>query len=138
MHFIQFLRTLATRKPGDYTQLTFIGKRIKIAIVYVAKRATYHFVGTDAYISRIDKDIKLGAQRIFLLSYSQFFEKNIEDKQGFVVAVKRKKEFITLNEVEEEMKKNEQVRVLKKQKYQTTDVSGNKRSAKYIVYEVIN
>lgn len=137
IEFIQFLKDLATRKPGDNTQLTFIGERIKIAIVYVAKRTTYHFVGSDAYISRIDKDIKLGAQRIFLLSYSQFFEKSIEDKQGFVVAVKRKKEFLTLNEVEEEMKKNEQVRVLKKQKYQTTDVSGNKRSAKYIIYEVI-
>ena len=81
--------------------------------------------------------IKLGAQRIFLLSYSQFFEESIEDKQGFVIAVKRRKEFITLNEVEEKMKENDQVRIIKKQKYQTKDVSGNKRSAKYIIYEVI-
>lgn len=135
--FLNFLKNLATRKPGDNTQLAFIGDRIKIAIVYVAKRTTYYFVGSDAYVSRIDKDIKLGAQRIFLLSYSQFFEESIEDKQGFVIAVKRRKEFITLNEVEEKMKENGQVRIIKKQKYQTKDVSGNKRSAKYIIYEVI-
>jgi hypothetical protein len=135
--FLNFLKNLAKRKPGDNTQLAFIGDRIKIAIVYVAKRTTYYFVGSDAYVSRIDKDIKLGAQRIFLLSYSQFFEESIEDKQGFVIAVERRKEFITLNEVEARMKENDQVRIIKKQKYQTKDVSGNKRSAKYIIYEVI-
>lgn len=35
------------------------------------------------------------------------------------------------------MKENDQVRIIKKQKYQTKDVSGSKRSAKYIIYEVI-
>lgn len=89
--FLNFLKNLAKRKPGDNTQLAFIGDRIKIAIVYVAKRTTYYFVGSDAYVSRIGKDIKLGAQRIFLLSYSQFFEESIEDKQGFVIAVVKKK-----------------------------------------------
>jgi hypothetical protein len=135
--FVNFLKKLAIRKHGDNTPLLFLGERIKIGLIYVAKRTTYYFVGSDAYISRIEKDIAQGVQRIFVLSYSQFYEQSVEDKQGFVISVKRKKEFLTLNEVEEKLRKNEQLRIIKKQKYHTADVSGNKRSAKYLVYEVI-
>lgn len=135
--FLNFLKKLATRKPGDNVPLIFMGERIKIAIVYIAKRITYNSKGSDAYIKRIEQNIKCGVQRIFLLSYAQFFEESIEDSAGYVVDVKRKKEFIILNEVEKKLRKNEQIRIIKKQKYHTLDVVGHKRFSKYIVYEVI-
>jgi hypothetical protein len=134
--FIIFLRQLANRRPGDFSKLSFMGDNIKIALIYVARRSTLFNVGIEAYISRIEKDIDLGVQRIFFLSYSQFYEEVVNDSAGFVVAVKRRKEFLILNELEKHIRQRNDLIIIKKQKYKTKDVSGNWRSAKYILCEV--
>jgi len=135
--FLKFLDQLANRKPGDYSPLAFTGKRIKIALIFLAKYDTYKYVGLDAYLKRIDKDINIGVQRIFILSYAQRFEKSIEDKDGFVLKVQKKKDFVTLNDLEKECVNRDDIRLLNKQRYRTKDVSGRDRSAKYLLYEVI-
>lgn len=135
--FLKFLDQLANRKPGDYSPLAFNGVRIKIALIYLAKYKTYKNIGLDAYLKRIDKDIKIGVHRIFVLSYAQRYDKTIEDKDGFVVDVERKKDFFTLNGLEKECSKRDDIRLLKKQRYKTKDVTGRDRSAKYLLYEVM-
>ncbi len=135
--FFKFLDCLAKRKPGENTPLLFLGEKIKIGLVYVAKRSKYNTFGPEGYVRRIEKDINQGVQRIFVLSYSCFYDESIEDDEGYVVGINRKKEFILLNSVEEMLKHNEKLKLVNKQKYRTFDVSGHKRSAKYLVYDVI-
>lgn len=135
--FFKFLECLSKRKPGDNTPLIFLGNRIKIGLIYVAKRMTYNAFGSESYVKRVEKDIDQGAQRIFILSYSQFYDMTIEDGSGYVLWTKHKKEFIILNSVEKKLKANNKLKLIHKQKYKTFDVTGHKRYAKYLVYEVI-
>jgi hypothetical protein len=136
-NFLVFLDQLANRKPGDNSSLFFDGTRIKIAILFLAKYTTYEFIGLDAYISRIDKNIKMGVQRIFILSYAQRYEKSIKNQDGLVISVQQKKDFISLSKLEKECSNRNDIRLLKKQKYKTKDVTGRDRSAKYLLYEVV-
>jgi 23S rRNA pseudoU1915 N3-methylase RlmH len=120
LDFLQFLKNLAFRNPGDNTTLAFNGERIKIGLVLVAKKGTYIHKGIDAYIRRIEKNITLGIQRMFILSYAQRYDEVIEDAEGYVAEVKRKKDFVTLNLLEQECRKRQDIRLIKKQKYRQT------------------
>jgi hypothetical protein len=79
LDFLQFLKNLAFRNPGDNTTLAFNGERIKIGLVLVAKKGTYIHKGIDAYIRRIEKNITLGIQRMFILSYAQRYDETAVD-----------------------------------------------------------
>ncbi len=135
--FLKFLDQLANRNPGENSPLIFDGDRIKISLIFVAKYTTYENIGPPAYLKRIDKNIKIGTQRIFILSYAQFDDKSIEDNEGFVIDVQRKKEFKYLNDLEKECSSRKDIRLLKKQEYNPKDVTGRVRSAKYLLYEVM-
>lgn len=135
--FLGFLSQLATRKPGDNARLGFDGSRIKISIIFVARYNTYKYQGIEAYTRRIDKDIENGSQRIFILSYAQRYSKTMEDNQGFVTEVQQVRDFQTLNELEKLCSKRDDIRLLKKQKYNTKDGTGRCRTAKYLLYEVM-
>ncbi len=136
--FLGFLRQLASRKPGDdTTPLFFTGKRIKVGIILFARYETLTYRGIDAYLKRIQTDYNRGANRIFLFSYAQRVDKIVHDDQGFVVDVRRRTNFKSLEQIERECKKLDFLRLLKKEKYHTRDVTGKFRSAKYYVYECI-
>ena len=135
--FLEFLKKLSNRKTGEYSQLVFTGQRIKIALTYVAKKATYYKGGLKPYLDRIDKNIKQGVQRIFVLSYAQSYDEIITNSDGYVKGTRSKKDFRTLNLLEAAIRRREDLKLIKKQKYHSKDIHGNSRSAKYILYEVI-
>lgn len=136
--FLLFLRNFYLRTPGDdTTKLEFLGKKIKICVVWVARQRTLKDWGINAHINRIKKDYELGAQRIFIFSYSLPAYQSITDSNGYVKEVQKKKTFLALNQVENACRQLEFLRLIKKQKYFTYDVTGMKRSAKYLLYETM-
>jgi hypothetical protein len=136
--FLVFLKEFSQRSPGDdRTRLIFNGDQIKIGIIFVAKKATLRSWGVDAHINRMKENCKKGVQRIFLFSYAQSFDEVMKNKEGYVVGVKRRREFLSLSQIEKKCKDLKNIRLMKKQKYLTKDSKGRTRSAKYLLYEVI-
>ena len=136
--FLSFLEQLASRQPGDdRTLLFFNGKRIKIGIVLFAKQETLSYNGINAYIKRIRIDYDKGANRIFLFSYARRSDQILYDKDGFVVDVKQRSDFKSLEQIEKACRDLEYLKLTKKEKYHTKDVTGKHRSAKYYVYKCI-
>ena len=136
--FLSFLEQLASRQPGDdRTLLFFNGKKIIIGIVLFAKQENLTNNGINAYIKRIRLDYDKGANRIFLFSYARRSDQIIHDKDGFVVDVKQRSDFKSLEQIEHACRNLEYLKLIKKEKYQTKDVTGKNRSAKYYIYKCI-
>ncbi len=136
--FFRFLKNLSQRSPGDdKPPLIFNGKRIKIAIIFVAKKATLMSWGVDAHLNRIKEDCRLGVQRIFVFSYAQSINEVIKSEEGYAISVKKRKSFIPLSQIERRCKDLNCIRLVKKQMYKTFDTTGRKRTAKFLLYEVI-
>jgi hypothetical protein len=135
--FIKFLENFAARNPGDKTKLFFQGEIIKISIVLIAKKKTLNTSGIETYFNGIERSVDKGAMRIFVFSYSQRYDECAYDANGYVQDVTSKREFTALNELEKKCRESEKIRLIKKQKYSTKDVQGNKRAAKYLVYEAV-
>lgn len=136
--FIQFIYDVSSRATGDdTTKLYFIGKKIKIGIIFVAKRATLVQWGINAYLRRIDNYRKLGIERVFILSYTQIQDESVLSREGYVMYVKRYKKFIALTQIEAECKKLSYMRLIKKQRYYSKDSQDKLRSAKYYVYQLM-
>ncbi len=138
VEFLKFLRQFYLREPGGKSRLIFLRAKIKIAIVFVASRKTLQEWGIAAHLRRIKSNIDLGVHRIFLFSYADSnFEKNMLDNHEYVQDSEKNKNFNALSQIEKACRHNENLRLLKKQKYHTKDVTGRIRSAKYFVYEAI-
>ncbi len=135
--FFEFLRRFAKRKPGDYSKLNFLGKKIKIAIILIAKKRTLRDYGIENHLKCMDMNRKNGVMRAFVFSYSQIEEESILNQEGYVIDVKRKATFSALNQFEEACNSCSYLKLTGKQNYKTKDAGGNWRSAKYLVYEVL-
>jgi hypothetical protein len=136
--FLRFLDTLATRKRGDdTTPLFFPGRKIRIGIVLFAKQETLTAIGTEAYIRRIHNDFKMGAQRIFLFSYAHKVDSLQYDSDGFIVGVRKRNDFGSLDIMESKCQDLECLKLLKKELYYPKDSAGKARTAKYYLYECI-
>lgn len=137
IRFATFLSNFSNRRPGDdTTKLNFLGGKIKIGLILVAKKATLRRAGIDAYTGRIKIYKDLGIQRIYIFSFAQLDEEMIYDKSGYVIDVKRKKSFKALSQIEDRCRELDYLKLFKKQKYYCRDSSGKMRSAKYYVYDV--
>ena len=133
--FLEFLNDFAKRKPGDKTKLYFTGDKIKMAILLLSKKETLMKWGIDGYIKKIQDDIDYGAQRVFVFSYDQPVDVFTEDSNGFIIDYIKKRDFKNLNLLEKECNKIASIRLIKKQTYNTKDVTGRPRKAKYLLYE---
>ncbi|WP_187151006.1 hypothetical protein [Treponema endosymbiont of Eucomonympha sp.] len=136
--FFEYLKYFTKRNPGDMTRLYFDGDKIKISIILIAKRATLESKGVNAYVNRLKKHVlEYGMQRVFIFSYSQQFDETIEDDSGYVKGIKRRHEFVNLNQFEGECKNVDCVRLVKKQTYLSNDTTGKRRKSKYLIYESV-
>jgi hypothetical protein len=135
--FLHYLRKFHQRKPGDKIKLGFIGDKIKISVCFVAKQSTLNRSGIETHLKHIDQDYKNGIHRIFIFSYAQLHEMSLYDEQGYVKSVKKQKAFIALNQLENECSKIDFLRLIKKQKYYTKDLTGRRRFSKYLLYETV-
>jgi hypothetical protein len=136
--FFQFLKAFTERHPGDLTKLYFDGQMVKLAIILIAKRATLEHQGVVSYVNRLRKQVtEFGLNRVFVFSYSQRYDEVIEDDSGYVVGIRKRNEFVNLNSFEMLCKSETCVRLIKKQNYLSTDVAGNRRKSRYLLYEAI-
>jgi len=136
--FFQFLKAFTERRPGDMTKLYFDGQMVKLAIILIAKRITMEYQGVVSYVNRLRRHVtEFGINRVFVFSYSQRYDEVIEDDSGYVAGIKKRNEFVNLNSFEKLCKSENCVRLLKKQNYLSTDVSGKRRKSRYLLYEAI-
>jgi len=136
--FLEFLSEFHKRRPGDFTKLIFNHDKIKLGILFIAKKKTLNQYGMNAYLQRIKTNYDQGIQRQFVFSYAQRADVMILDDNGYVQGVKTKKDFESLNEFEKKCRDINYLKLIKKQKYFTRDVNNNLRSAKYLLYEFVS
>ena len=67
-NFIDFLTTLATRKRGEDTSLSFTGRFIKVGVILAASDFTYYSIGDDAYVKRFQKYVNSGITSVYIRS----------------------------------------------------------------------
>jgi hypothetical protein len=135
--FVEFLRKFYLRTPGDdTTKLAFLGEKIHIGIVLISKKKTWDIAGTDAYIKRIDKYRSLGVSRIFLFSYAHEKDSSIVDSEGFVISVRKERDFGQMIGVEKKCRSIDYLHMLRSQRFVSRVVSGKKRLARYCLFEV--
>lgn len=130
--FLNFLNNFYHRKAGDRTELDFQGEKIKVSIGLVAKRSTLDKFGLSNHIKKINEKYRKGMQRIFIFSYAHLFEQE-DDHSGNG----HRNEFYALSQLEKECRSLNFIRLIKKQKYISKDNQGRTRTAKYILYEIV-
>ncbi len=138
MDFIDFLLDITRRQPGDdTTKLSFLGKKIKIGIIFVAKKRTLQSSGIDAYIHRMNIYHESRIDRIFLFTYMLPHDELEYDQRGHVISAKIKYDFSLIEEVNGECEKLSYIKLVKEQKYRTYDSRNRPRDAKYYVYDTL-
>lgn len=68
--FLKFLLVLARRGIGQEIPLDYLSQDIKVGIILVAKAAKAAIQGVSPYLKRIDKNIKLGCNSIYLVGFA--------------------------------------------------------------------
>jgi len=107
LDFYTFMKAVVNRRPGENTKLLYLGSRIKVAIVFVAKRATLDsYYGLDSYTHRVELDFKNGAKRVYMMGYKMYQEEFEVDSDGYVVNVVKHASFEYLDEIEKKLQEN--------------------------------
>ena len=72
-----------------------------------------------------------------MFSYAHQFDNIVYNNLGYAIDVKTRKVFKSLSQLEKECKKIQEIKLVKKQKYYTKDVSDRNRKAKCLLYQSI-
>lgn len=72
--FLVYLLAIAKRGLGEHVRLDYIEADFKVSIILMAKSRKAEMEGVKPYISRINKDLALGADSIYLIAYAQAFK----------------------------------------------------------------
>ena len=134
--YFDFIFSIATRKYGDdTTRLLFLGKTIKIGIVFVAKRDTVNsYYGLDSYVHRTKINFEKGAVRVYLFAHALIIEEYEIDTEGYVIDVYKKASFKYMDYIEKELLKNTNYLLTKSESFQV-NIDGYKRMTKLFVVE---
>lgn len=67
--FLSFLVKIAEREIGEEVQLNHDSSELRVAIILLAKSYKAESEGVKPYLSRINADVKLGYETIYIVSY---------------------------------------------------------------------
>lgn len=84
-NFFKWVFNLSKRGYGEDTPLRFCGMWIKCSVVFIAKRDTYELHGINAYLWRIQNNISLGDNHVYL----QAMDTNISILNQVVESLRR-------------------------------------------------
>lgn len=68
--FLEFLLALASREIGEYTPLQYFSSEFRVGILLLAITIKTEREGITPYIRRIDKNIQLGCESIYIVAYA--------------------------------------------------------------------
>ncbi|GAV24827.1 hypothetical protein ciss_07600 [Carboxydothermus islandicus] len=66
--FINYLYEIATKEPGNYTNLCFNKGYIKVAVVLIANQETYNLYGKKPYPRRIKINLDAGIDTVYVIA----------------------------------------------------------------------
>lgn len=74
MAFLEYLLTEARRDVSEEITLHYFSKEFKVGIILLAKTWKTLTLGVSPYIKRMDQNIKLGCDSIYIIAYPPAFE----------------------------------------------------------------
>jgi hypothetical protein len=138
MEFFSFVCGLATRNPGENTPLLFVGRLIKIGIVFVAKRDTVKsYFGLDSYVHRTQLDFEQGALKVFIFAHALVEEESEVDSEGYVVRVTRRATFKYMDYIEKQILQDSNLRLVRTECF-PVEMRGSMKQTKLLVVEKLD
>lgn len=133
--FYEFMKAIINRRPGENTRLLFIGLKIKVGIIFVAKKSTLEsYYGLDSYIHRVDLDFQNGAERVYMMGYKMYQEECEVDLDGYVINVVKHASFEYLDEIEQKLTVDNKYNISISEKYPII-VEGKEKFVKLLTIE---
>lgn len=135
IEFYNFMKAIINRRPGENTRLLFIGLKIKVGIIFVAKKSTLEsYYGLDSYIHRVDLDFQNGAERVYMMGYKMYQEECEVDIDGYVINVVKHASFEYLEEIERKLTEGNKYSISISEKYPII-IEGKEKYVKLITIE---